>query len=79
MLVPHAHISQYGIAKVVAVRSGIYKLVTENGGCFSAEHGVGPVNAAYYGKYTPPEVQEISRAMQLLMDPQAVLGRYRYT
>ena len=79
VLVPHAHISQYGIAKVVAVRSGIYKLVTENGGCFSAEHGVGPVNAAYYGKYTPPEVQEISRAMQLLMDPQAVLGRYRYT
>ena len=79
VLVPHAHIAQYGIAKLVAVRSGIYKRVSENGGCFSAEHGVGPVNAAYYSKYTAPEVQEISRAMQQLMDPQAVLGRYRYT
>lgn len=79
VLVPHAHIAQYGIAKIVAVRSGIYKRVSENGGCFSAEHGVGPMNAAYYSKYTTPEVQHISRAMQQLMDPQAVLGRYRYT
>ena len=79
VLIPHACIAQYGIAKVVALRSGLYKLVSENGGCFSAEHGVGPVNAAYYSKYTAPEVQEISRAMQHLMDPQAVLGRYRYT
>ena len=51
-----------GIAKIVAVRSGIYKRVSENGGCFSAEHGVGPMNAAYYSKYTAPEVQHISRA-----------------
>ncbi|MCW2101696.1 UNVERIFIED_ORG: FAD/FMN-containing dehydrogenase [Pseudomonas psychrophila] len=79
VLVPHAHIAHYGIAKIVAVRSGIYKRVSENGGCFSAEHGVGPMNAAYYSKYTTPEVQHISRAMQQLMDPQAVLGRYRYT
>ncbi|CAM5433222.1 FAD-binding oxidoreductase [Pseudomonas fragi] len=79
VLVPHAHIARYGIAKLVAVRSGLYKLVSENGGCFSAEHGVGPMNAAYYSKYTPPGVQAISRAMQQLMDPQAVLGRYRYT
>ena len=79
VLVPHAHIAQYGIAKIVAVRSGIYKRVSENGGCFSAEHGVGPMNAAYYSKYTTPEVQHLSRAMQQLMDPQAVLGRYRYT
>lgn len=79
VLIPHAHIAQYGIAKIVAVRSGIYKRVSENGGCFSAEHGVGPMNAAYYNKYTTPEVQHISRAMQQLMDPQAVLGRYRYT
>ena len=78
-LVPHAHIAQYGIARLVAVRSGIYRLVSENGGSFSAEHGVGPVNAAYYSKHTTPKVQEISRAMQQLMDPQAVLGRYRYT
>ncbi|TPG65681.1 FAD-binding oxidoreductase [Pseudomonas arsenicoxydans] len=79
VLVPHAHIAQYGIARVVAVRSGIYRLVSENGGCFSAEHGVGPVNAVYYSKYTTPKVQEISRAVQQLMDTQAVLGRYRYT
>ena len=79
VLVPHAHIAQYGIARLVAVRSGIYRLVSENGGSFSAEHGVGPVNAAYYSKHTTPKVQEISRAMQQLMDQQAVLGRYRYT
>ncbi|MFB3301751.1 FAD-binding oxidoreductase [Pseudomonas sp. AMR01] len=79
VLVPHAHIAQYGIARTVAVRSGIYRLVCENGGCFSAEHGVGPVNAAYYSKYTTPKVQAISRSMQQLMDPEAVLGRYRYT
>ncbi|WP_258019370.1 FAD-binding oxidoreductase [Pseudomonas chlororaphis] len=79
VLLPHAHVAQYGIAKIVALRSAIYQRVAEHQGCFSAEHGVGPVNAAYYRKYTPPKVQELSRAIQQLMDPQALLGRYRYT
>jgi FAD/FMN-containing dehydrogenase len=79
VLLPHDQVERYGIARIVALRSAIYQLVREYGGSFSAEHGIGPLNAAYYRKYTAPKVREISEALQHLLDPKAVLGRYRYS
>ncbi|MGB7193257.1 MAG: FAD-binding oxidoreductase [Collimonas pratensis] len=79
VLLPHDQVERYGIARIVALRSAIYQLVCEHGGSFSAEHGIGPLNAPYYRKYTAPKVKQISAALQHLMDPQAVLGRYRYS
>lgn len=79
VLLPHTQVAQYTLAKIVALRNGIYQRVAEHGGCFSAEHGVGPVNAAYYNKYTAPQVKALSRTLQQVFDPQAILGRYRYT
>lgn len=79
VLLPHSEVERYGIARIVGLRSAIYQLVREHGGSFSAEHGIGPLNAPYYRKYTAPKAKQISEAMQHLMDPQAVLGRYRYS
>ena len=35
------------------LRGALYERVVRAGGCFSAEHGVGPVNVAYYRKHVP--------------------------
>ena len=78
VLLPHDQAKRYDIARIVTLRSAIYQMVREHGGSFSAEHGVGPLNAPYYRKYTAPKIRQISATLQQLMDPQAVLGRYRY-
>ncbi|WP_157218145.1 FAD-binding oxidoreductase [Flavisphingomonas formosensis] len=44
-------------------------VVTEYGGSFSAEHGVGPRNIAQYRRFTPPGERRIAGAMQRLIAP----------
>ena len=46
-------------------------------GSFSAEHGVGPHNQAFYDRYTPPLVQEICRTLKAELDPRGLLGTTR--
>jgi FAD/FMN-containing dehydrogenase len=56
----------------------IYELaVTEFRGSFSAEHGVGPHNQAFYDRYTPALVQDVCRALKARLDPRGVLGTTR--
>jgi FAD/FMN-containing dehydrogenase len=56
----------------------IYELaVTEFRGSFSAEHGVGPHNQAFYDRYTPALVQDVCRALKTRLDPQGLLGTTR--
>jgi FAD/FMN-containing dehydrogenase len=56
----------------------IYDLaVTRFRGSFSAEHGIGPHNQAFYDRYTPALVREICRALKARLDPQARLGTTR--
>jgi FAD/FMN-containing dehydrogenase len=46
-------------------------------GSFSAEHGVGPHNQAFYDRYTPEVVREVCRALKAQLDPRALLGTTR--
>ena len=46
-------------------------------GSFSAEHGVGPHNQAFYDRYTPGLVREVCRQLKQRFDPQALLGTTR--
>jgi FAD/FMN-containing dehydrogenase len=56
----------------------LYELaVTRFRGSFSAEHGVGPHNQAFYDRYTPALVQDICRALKARLDPRGLLGTTR--
>jgi FAD/FMN-containing dehydrogenase len=46
-------------------------------GSFSAEHGVGPHNQAFYDRYTPELVREICGLLKARLDPQRLLGTTR--
>lgn len=47
------------------------------GGSYSAEHGVGPHNQAFYDLYTPPLVREVCRLLKARLDPAGLLGTVR--
>ena len=56
----------------------VYDLaVTRFHGSFSAEHGVGPHNQAFYDRYTPELVREVCRELKRRFDPQGLLGTTR--
>jgi len=56
----------------------VYDLaVTRFHGSFSAEHGVGPHNQAFYDRYTPELVREVCRDLKRRLDPQGLLGTTR--
>ncbi len=68
----------YDAGKAQAVRDAIYDLlVRSHGGSFSAEHGIGPANQAYYHRYVPPEVQAVAAQFKALFDPAGILGNTR--
>lgn len=62
----------------VALRGALYDRVVRAGGCFSAEHGVGPVNVAYYRKHVPAAQRQVTAAIQHAVDPLGLIGRVRY-
>jgi FAD/FMN-containing dehydrogenase len=64
--------------EVEALRGEVYELVSELGGSFSAEHGIGPSNAAYYHAYTPTDVQRLSGRLKAVFDPHGILGVTRF-
>lgn len=51
--------------------------VTRFRGSFSAEHGVGPHNQAFYDRYTPALVQDVCRVLKARLDPAGLLGTTR--
>ncbi|MEF9441473.1 hypothetical protein OWT26_15185 [Burkholderia sp. 1A5] len=58
--------------------AALYDRVVQAGGCFSAEHGVGPVNIAYYRKHVPAAQRQLAGAVQHAIDPLGLVGRVRY-
>ncbi|MBT0668267.1 FAD-binding oxidoreductase [Novosphingobium profundi] len=66
-------------AKVAeAAREAIFRTVVEDyRGSFSAEHGVGPANSAWYQRFTPSDVRDLSGRIQALMAPMP-LGRVNF-
>jgi FAD/FMN-containing dehydrogenase len=72
---PHQNASVYDPMKVQTLRDAVYAMVVNDyAGSFSAEHGVGPYNLAYYHKYVSSTAQKIAGQWQLQFDPQRLLG-----
>lgn len=77
-LVWTAEAGLYDPAKAQAAREAIYELLVRSyGGSFSAEHGIGPANQAYYHRYVPQEAQEAASQLKALFDPAGILGNIR--
>ncbi|CAN5736271.1 FAD-binding oxidoreductase [soil metagenome] len=67
-------------AHIIAdIRRAIYDLVVHQyQGSFSAEHGIGPYNQAYYQRYTSVPVRQLAGRIQAMMDPDQLLGLTRF-
>lgn len=57
------------------VRMRIYEAVVALGGSFSAEHGLGPSNAAAFGRFTSLGEMQLVRGLRKIFDPQELLAR----
>jgi FAD/FMN-containing dehydrogenase len=65
-------------ASVSALRDQVYDLVARHRGAFSAEHGLGPHNRAYYDRHVPHAWRRLAGAINKAVDPAALLGRVEY-
>ena len=62
-------------ASIERLRDAIYDLtVSRFDGSYSAEHGVGPYNAAYYDRFTNPLTRKLARVLKGFLDPDERLG-----
>ena len=69
----------YDAVTVGALRDLVYDtVVREFGGSFSAEHGVGPYNAAYYKRYTSAAERNFAGKLKNLCDPKGLLGNIQF-
>lgn len=74
-LVWPAHLPPAPDGAVEAVRAQVFAIVTgEFGGAFSAEHGIGPRNAAYYRQYKRTDELALAGSIQGIVCP-AGIGR----
>ncbi len=73
LLYPRPALAPTGEA-LAALRTAVYDVVDALGGSFSAEHGVGPRNEAWAGRYLPPEVDAVMAVLKARFDPFGVLG-----
>ena len=65
----------YDPAVVQQLRDAVYAMAVEDfGGSYSAEHGVGPHNIAYYHRFTPPLLQQWADGWRDRLDPQRLCG-----
>lgn len=68
----------YDPALAEQARALVFKAAVEDyGGSFSAEHGVGPVNQAYYKRFVPDAERRLAGAVQALLAPRP-LGRVNF-
>ena len=69
----------YDAAVVENVRQLIYdRVVRKFGGSFSAEHGVGPHNMAYYKRYTNAVDRALAARLKGMFDPKGLLGSVNF-
>jgi FAD/FMN-containing dehydrogenase len=60
------------------LRSKLYQAVVEEfDGSFSAEHGIGPYNQAFYRRFTDQPTRELAGALHAQLDPHGRLGNVR--
>ncbi len=63
-----------GSEKSEQITVGIYDIVHELGGSFSAEHGIGQVKKDYLVKYRSTEEVNLMRTLKLALDPNNILN-----
>jgi FAD/FMN-containing dehydrogenase len=56
------------------IRGLVYGATIARGGSFSAEHGVGPLNADLWRRLTPDGARSLGRRLKRLADPLGILG-----
>ncbi|MCZ8255785.1 MAG: FAD-binding oxidoreductase [Polaromonas sp.] len=62
-----------------AARTAMYRLAVEgHGGCFSAEHGVGPHVQTLYDRYTPAPQARLAQRLVQAVAPHGGFSRARY-
>lgn len=76
---PHSLGRAYDEEAVNRMRDEVYELVVKTfRGSYSAEHGVGPHNHAYYLRYTAPAALRLSGRLQRVLDPGQLCGTVQY-
>ena len=58
----------------IEVRGVVDEIVARHGGSYSAEHGLGPVNAERWLATTPPLERRLVAAIKAVVDPHRILG-----
>jgi FAD/FMN-containing dehydrogenase len=58
----------------IEVRGIVDDIVARHGGSYSAEHGLGPVNADRWLATTPPLERRLVAAIKAVVDPHRILG-----
>ncbi|NPC59363.1 FAD-binding oxidoreductase [Caenimonas soli] len=72
---PHDAARGYDVDVVKRVRDELYALVVHGfAGTYSAEHGIGPHNLAWYRMFTVPLALQLSGRLQRLLDPHRLCG-----
>lgn len=64
---------------IVQLRTTVLDMVVQKfAGSFSAEHGIGPYNRAYYEKYTPKAVRKVAGAIERVLMPEILCGNVHF-
>jgi FAD/FMN-containing dehydrogenase len=61
-------------AAAAALRHDVYALVARHGGSFSAEHGLGTANVAWWVEHEDPAVRRTLAGVKRVLDPYGLLG-----
>lgn len=60
------------------LRDGVYALIAEHGGSFSAEHGLGPLLQRCYLTHTADGLRRLSGQIESLLNPHQMLGQFSF-
>lgn len=79
LVAPNVGVGTLTPESIEALRTAVLdKVVEEFSGSFSAEHGIGPYNRAFYERYTPKAVRQLAGAIERVMMPATHCGNVHF-
>ena len=79
LVAPKAGLGMLSAEDIALLRTAILdKVVGVFNGSFSAEHGIGPYNRAYYERYTSARIRNIAGSMQRILMTDTFCGNVRF-